>query len=196
MGRPRVIKHHLKSKSDALNALTTQTMNNLKKRHPSLSSSSSTCPNGLMSAIQPIREKITRLSSELNSENSEVLNGILNSLTDSQLVSLKQTFDKKIKKNTEDRIFESSFTIIEEMESLNSMVEFIQSVQTELVELWTKVLIKEVHVEQGNSFTFDITRLEGIIGDIQNYRKGIKRATERQHEGSDVREDEGQCCLM
>ena len=116
-----------------------------------------------MACAKPFIEKLELLKSNFNDEN--IRTTFLQDLSDVKLKVLLDIFYKKKKRAcVEDRVLDSAFVVIDEMEEMNRWIEFIQHLKKETVEVWMKIRIsKHFNEDDQNQLSCNPTMLYLLI---------------------------------
>ena len=196
MGRPRVIKHFLKSRAEIVKEVVKSSMRTLTSRHKEIAEGNPTCPSSLSSSVRPLREKLDAVKEKM-ANNTNMLEEMVAELPDGKLSSLKSLLQEHKKRKTrpsEDKLYEVVQLISEDFENLEKWEEHIQSLKYEVIECFFKVVLTQNNNEDAVP-NYDLDKFDTMVQDTINYRRGLCRGSQRDVP-MDNEEQNNSCCLM
>ena len=150
----------------------------------------------LMACAKPSIEKLELLKSNFNDEN--IRTTFLQDLSDVKLKVLLDIFYKKKKRAcVEDRVLDSAFAVVDEMEEMNQWIEFIQHLKKETVDVWMKSRIsKHFNEDDQNQLSCNPTMLHEMIKHSSANRDSLKRASQSRNQEQREDPETSSCCMM
>ena len=196
----RVLKSHLKSKAELINETVKKGMNKLISRSSEVVEGNPSCPSSLTASAKPFMHKLETIKSNVGDE--DILLNFLQEMSDAKLKVLLDIFNPKKKRAcVEDRVLDSAFIVIPELDELNRWLDYIQHLKKETIETWMKILSsKHFNEDEPNHLSCNPTMLHEMVKQSIAYREGIKRALQRT--GQEHREEHREepetssCCVM
>lgn len=196
-----VLKGHLK-KEAGVKALVKRAVNNMKDKldHYEVTNE---VPPPLQSVIQPIKEKLTLWKSRFGNGEEGVIQQCLESLPDHKIEELYQIFSVKGRgANTENKILDSSFVVVSELNDINGFINELFKLKAEVINTYTELYARSFNnsVTTSSEVQFNNEPLLDMIKEIIRHRKRLRR--EAQASSNDDRingkasEDANRCVLM
>ncbi|CAE7255211.1 unnamed protein product [Symbiodinium sp. CCMP2592] len=192
----RVLKNHLKSKGEVINETVKKGMTKLISRSSEVVEGNSSCPSSLTASAKPFMEKLEAIKSSINDE--DILTNFLQDMSDVKLKVLLDIFNPKKKRAcVEDRVLDSAFIVIDELDEMNRWIDFIQHLKKETIETWMRILAsKHFNEDEQNHLSCNPTMLHEMVKQSIAYRDGIKRASQRTNQEQREEPETSGCCVM
>ena len=172
-----------------MKALTKRSMTLIQKKIDAFDEVTSHPPL-LQPIIQPMIDKMTALKLKvLNGEN--VIEELLQGLPEDKLQSLIKIFNKKgAGAQTEDKIFNSAFIVVDDLKQIDEYVNYLTKVKTDIIEDYVTCYGKLYHVEKMNTVHYDNEAFFEHLNSALSFRKGFRKATASNNSSGSVVNDE------
>ena len=123
----------------------------------------------------------------------------MKSLSDEKLGSLKEIFRDSSGGYSEDRIFQASYVMFEELNDLETVICHLTRTKEEIVKASVRCFAGEFNKLASGVACFDMKAVRKHLENIEAYRSGFRERIEQQNANSDApMEDEAsaRCSLM
>ena len=138
-------------------------------------------PASLKPIIDPIKEKMNDSLMKVNNKEIDMKN-IFESLTDSQIASLKDLFNPEgdtKKLHTEDKIYPAAKIVLsDDLQVLDTCISHIKDLQNNVIQSFLEVFAKSYHNVKGYELTYNLAKVFEDIRAITDYRRGVRRSVE------------------
>ena len=196
------LKGHLKNEA-GVKALIKRSVSNIKPKldHYELVNDP---PATIRPIVQPITEKMNAWKARVSGGDESVINQFLESLPDEKLAELKKIFEKKGRgQNTEDKILDSSFVVLSELDEINSFINELFRVKAEVINTYTEIYARTYNNSATSSgeVQFNNEPFLEALRDVISYRKRLRRNSQEDVSNDnlindDATEDANRCVLM
>lgn len=199
-GSGKVVKPFLKRR-DAIKSLSARAKKNIAKKFPEPEEENvEPLPAQLREMLQPLMETLNTYKNKVMNDEPVLKNAIAR-MTDSQLATLKEIYGKKTGISSEDKLIQSGYVVMKELQFLDRCVPVIQKLKQDLISTYVDAFANEFCAEKGSEYVFANDIFVGEVNKTISYRDGIKRAVEMANANENPqqevpRAEEASCSVM